>query len=74
MLFVKSKIKKNKFGKGLYSNESINKKTIVAIFPVDSKLTTEDFYSKEQMNNNESMIQTGVRYIGTHFLFGYGNN
>ena len=70
MFYVKTEIRESKIaGRGVFTLEPIKKGQIVANFPRNAKVITEEEYQEEQRKGNKVIIQSGVRWVGKEFLY-----
>ncbi len=55
-------------GEGLYALERIPKGAVIALFPYEEGMLTEDEYQEEQRKGNEVIIMSAVGWVGKYFL------
>ncbi len=70
MIFFRTAVRRSALHEeGLFADEPIPQASIVGIFGLHAKLTTEAEYQREQVQANYEHVQTGVRWIGDYFMY-----
>lgn len=70
MIFFRTAVRRSALhDEGLFADEPIPRASIVGIFGLHAKLTTEAEYQRQQLEANYEHVQTGVRWIGDYFMY-----